>query len=391
MKKSLVSLVKCKDYIYPRVEEAVRRSIDLIGGLSQFVKNNDKVLLKVNLHSARYPEDAVTTHPSVVKALIRLIKECGGIPIVADSPATFSIRDNSDVTLEKCGIKAVANEEKVDAFQFGRGGFVKKDLEGSRYFKHIFIAKSALEADVIINIPKLKTHITAFFTGAIKNMFGTVPRGIREQVHRLAYPEGFNEAIVDIFAAIRPQLSVMDAVIGMEGNGPNYGGRPRRVKAILASIDSVALDAVASTIIGYCKGEIPTISIAAQKGLGNESFEDIEIVGEDIKEMEVTFSKPISYQAIQSLRLPYIGRLLRKGSILSRYFKEAKVDIKKEICTICGNCEERCPVKAIRIETHPKVDQRRCIKCYCCYELCPEGAVVLKRNKFSKLIRLLKR
>jgi len=170
-----VSVIKCKDYEECRVENAVRKALELIGGLEVVVKQDDKVLLKVNLLAPAEPKEAVTTHPAIVKSMIKIVKEVGGIPIIADSPG-FLFAGDGNLAMTKSGIKEIADAADVKALQFEtiKNPFIEKEVSGSVWLKSIFAARLALEADVIISLPKLKTHGNTLYTGAVKNMFGAV-------------------------------------------------------------------------------------------------------------------------------------------------------------------------------------------------------------------------
>jgi len=219
--KSSVSIVKCLNYDEEIVLNELRRSIDLIGGIQTFVAKGNRVLLKPNLLYGRSPEKAVTTHPAIVKGMIQIVREAGGVPFIGDSPSVGS----TIKAAEKAGIKTVAEEMKCPLVEFDKPVFPTKGR--GKIFKQLEIDQTVLEADVIINLPKWKTHTQMLLTLGVKNLFGCIP-GPRKAVWHLKAGEDrktFAQILVDVYQVIRPSLTVLDGVVGMEGNGPNSGRR----------------------------------------------------------------------------------------------------------------------------------------------------------------------
>ncbi|MFQ6072192.1 MAG: DUF362 domain-containing protein [Methanosarcinales archaeon] len=363
-----VSIVKCEDY--SKVKKAVEKSLFLIGGLDNLIKENDKVLLKVNLLSANKPEEAVTTHPSIVEAMIDLVRNCKGIPIVGDSSGTIEAGGTAKA-YEVSGIKKVVEDKGAEFINFETAGFEKINVPNAMQLSEIYLAKPILDADIIISLPKLKTHALTLYTGAVKNFFGCVPHKIRKTAHLLANKNIFGEAVIDIYSVSKPSLAVMDAVVGMEGNGPS-GGDPKKVGLIVASYDCVALDFVVPKIIGFDPIEVPTNVAAIKKGIGFKSIGEIQVLGENIDAVQVEFKKPSS---IPSLLPSFVSRLLMN-------FVSVKPHINKSKCKKCNICFNNCPANAIDIGVDKtlKINNKVCIQCYCCHELCPHIAVDLKRS-----------
>jgi len=372
-----VAVFKCPGYEDKKVRQAVRSAVDLIGGLGDVIKPGNKVLLKANLLAPVDPLEAVTTHPAVARAVIELVKEAGGVPVVADSPGYFSRSRGPCRALELCGLKQVADELCVESLQFEaiENGFIETAVHGGVQLDSIFAARLALEADVIITLPKLKTHSNTWYTGAVKNMFGAVATRTRKQAHKLASYERFSAALVDVYSVFRPQLAIMDAVIGMEGEGPRHGN-PRTAGLILAAKDPVALDAVASKIIGFDPEAIFTTVDATARGLGNGNLDDIELLGESIDEVSVDFEKP-------SGRMVNLPAFVMK--ITDRLIK-VRPDCVKEKCDNCQICARSCPVDAITMNPFPDIDREKCIECYCCNEMCPTGAMEIQKNWLANRI-----
>jgi ferredoxin len=242
------------------------------------------------------------------------------------------------------------------------------------------IARPVLEADVIINVPKMKTHVLTLYTGAIKNMFGSVPGFGKARLHSLApQPVPFSRHIVDIYSLVRPHLHVMDAVVAMEGDGPS-GGRPREVGAILAGTDGVAVDAVASRMMGFPEGRVAMLGIAEARGLGTACPAGIEMSGDDPETFDLSgFDLPgtRAYHLIPTFVVRALRPLLWACPEMSRDWGC--------LGDACGLCVRSCPVGAITMtEAGPVVDRKACVECLCCHEVCPEQAV---RVRLSWLAR----
>ena len=366
-----VSIVSCTDYSLAK--EKLRDAITLIGGLSSVISKGDRVLLKPNILGARRPEEAVTTHPSIVSAICELVLECGGIPVVGDGAGMIHQGATAEA-FKVSGIEAVAKEYSAELINFQTAGYVEVDVPDALQFPRIFVSKAVLDADVIISLPKLKTHELTFYTGAVKNMFGALPLRTRKEMHLLADRELFGEAVIDLYSVAKPHLAVMDGVVGMEGNGPSNGS-PIDTGVIMASYDSVSLDVVASQLIGFEVLDIPTTKAAFERGFGSSSP---EMVGLALDSAKVKYKA--STGSIISRSPPVITRLF------GRYFTiKPQIDTSK--CTRCGACAMNCSVHAIEdVDGKFRVDIKKCILCYCCRELCPVNAVDIKKSLLARII-----
>ncbi|HDY69831.1 MAG TPA: DUF362 domain-containing protein [Actinobacteria bacterium] len=352
----------------------MRRSLELVGGMSALIRPGDRVLLKVNLLAPAGPDEAVTTHPAVVRAVTRLVLEAGGFPTIADAPG-FLFAGGKSRALRQSGIKAAADDMGVTAVQFEsvEKPFVMTPVPDGVWLSQILAARLALETDVIITLPKLKTHSSTWYTGAVKNMFGATATRTRKYAHNLGEHEKFAAAIVDIYSVLKPRLAVMDAVVGMEGEGPRHGN-PRHAGLIMASRDSVALDAVAAGIIGFGPGEVLTVVNAAERGLGMGDTGCIEVVGERAADVAVDFEKPSGRQVdIHPLLMRLGNRLVKVEPHLVR-----------DACTRCQICMKSCPADAIAMDPYPRIDRSLCIQCFCCNEMCPEGAMEIRKNWLAR-------
>ncbi len=370
MAKSRVSLIRCSSYRPHKVYDAVRKAIDPLGGINSIIKPGNRVLIKPNLLSAKPPESGIDTHPEVVRAAIRLAKEAGGIVEVGDSPGG-SVKKMADVYTGS-GIRKVCEEENV-----GIAGFDKV-----RIIRGIPVATAPLEADVFISLPKFKTHSLMILTAGIKNVFGIVPGLFKTECHKLApHPASFAKLLVDIYGYARPHLSILDGIVGMEGDGPAGGGTLREINLVAASTDAVSLDAVLSRIIGVEPFDIPTTREACRRGLGNGRIEDIDVVGGNLEQfIQPGFKLP---KTTLYHRLP--NSLMRVLSL----FLRIKPDVRRDLCKNCGLCVESCPVGAISSTEKGGIefDYGKCILCLCCHEFCPENAIFIKENIIARLIR----
>jgi uncharacterized protein (DUF362 family) len=371
-----VAVLKCSDYDYDKVRETVYSSINMIGGTKNLhVSGGDKVLLKVNLLAARRPEDAVTTHPTIAKALIEYFQDAGAEVVLGDSSAAGPVETRK--ALKVAGMEQVAKETGAEAVNFEAEGFTKIPApKDSVQLKEIYVAKPVLDAQIVVTAPKLKNHNLTRFTGALKNLFGTVPSATRMNLHALGRTRLFSQGIADIYSAIKPSLAVMDGVLGMDGNGPSYGTiEPTGI--IAASRDSVALDAVCSSLIGYKENEILTTVEASNRGLGNGRLRDIHLKGVDARELK------LSWDRVKTMPLDIVPSRLFRTVIRLFYMRPELV---KENCTRCATCASHCPAHAIRLNPDPVLDYRRCLKCFTCNEVCPNGAYALRKSFLARVL-----
>jgi uncharacterized protein (DUF362 family)/Pyruvate/2-oxoacid:ferredoxin oxidoreductase delta subunit len=370
--ESSVSIVKCKEYDEEKVLGALRQAIDLIGGIQAFVNKESRVLLKPNLLYGKPPEKVVTTHPSVVRGMIQIVRKAGGVPFIGDSPSIGGLMR----TAEKAGIKAVADEMKCPLVEFNRPVFPAKG--GGKIFRQLEIDQTVLDADVIINLPKWKTHAQMVLTLGVKNLFGCVP-GPRKPLWHLRAGESqkaFAQILLDLYRIIRPSLTILDGIVGMEGNGPGSGD-PIPLGLILASKDAVSIDLVVCDLLGIPRKSIPTNQVALEDGMGRES---IEVVGESIEASKISsFKLPPPFGV--SWNLPGFMRKALKNALTSRPW------IDDQLCEGCERCTEICPPKALKKkEEGLTFNYEECIRCFCCQEVCSSGAISIKPGWALKIV-----
>ncbi len=373
--QSLVSLKRVDTYDPETVLAAMRACLAPLGGMQAVVRPGQKVLLKPNLLAGYAPERAVTTHPAVVWAAIRLVQEAGGAAVVGDSPGVGSLA----AVARTCGITRVLEETGAELGEFGTA--VTFEAPTNQVAKRLTLARAVAEAEVLITLPKLKTHGQMTLTGALKNQYGLILGKRKAQWHfRLQRPEWLAALILDIHQVARPALAILDAIVGMEGRGPS-GGRPRHLGTLLAGRDLAAVDTFACHLIGLDPEAVPLLVAARRRGLGATRLADLEVVGDDWQGLrQPTFEKVSKVEDLLRLvPLPAgLLRWIREQWTLRPRIVEAR-------CTRCGVCEDGCPVTPAAIRPAAPADQRieeaACIRCYCCHELCPSQAIDLEPSR----------
>jgi uncharacterized protein (DUF362 family) len=243
-----VSIVKCEDYNYEKVKNAVRSSFNNLGGIHTFITPSDKVLLKVNLLIRRRPEKAATTHPSIVQAIAELVIEAGGKPIIGDSPGGYHFykKEILKSVYETCGMIEAAERSGADLNY--NTEVVDIPYPEGKVIKNIKTIKPLLKADKVINVPKVKTHMMTVYSGAVKNLFGIIPGSFKAEYHlRFEDTMDFSNLLIDLCLFAKPVLTIMDAVIGMEGYGPT-NGNPKQVGLIIAGTNPYELDIIAANV-----------------------------------------------------------------------------------------------------------------------------------------------
>lgn len=353
-----------KVLIHPATYENVRDAVDRAFALFPLELRGKSVLIKPNVLRGSDSKDAIVTNPAVLRAVVEKVETL--------EPASIVVGDNPGL------VSYGANEEsfRVTGLMEASKGYYRNIGTDSLlvnfnpdFIPAVSISRIVLETDVIISLPKFKTHGLTVITGAIKNSYGFLPGAQKAQLHKAAgSPHRFHEAVVDVFRLRVPDFILVDAVIGMEGNGPASPDL-RDIGLILASDNAVALDAVIAAMMGCNPGRLRFLQRAKELGLGDYDLNAIDIVGELAR--------------IPDFKLPPLGGeaiLENKGiqqAIRDRILVRPQAD--PELCTSCGTCVDQCPVSALSMGDHiPQVDADTCITCFCCQEMCPEKAISLR-------------
>lgn len=378
VKNAPVALVKCDDYTPARVDKALERALGLVGGMADLIKPGMRVLVKCNMVMRKSPDAAATTHPEVARAVCAAVRALGATPIIGDSPggplsATLLKSYYSGTGLAEAAQRSGA-ELSLDTAQ----GF-RACPEGVE-LKRMDITNMANSADAVISCSKLKTHGMTLMTGCVKNLFGCVPGTTKVEYHaRFNQLNRFSNMLVDIERCVRPVISVLDAVDGMEGEGPS-GGTPRHIGALLVSRDAHALDSVGARLIGLEPKDVCTLARAMERGLLD--LNKVEVVGDSVGDIAVR--DYVYPHAARDIKLysttPIIGRFINAVTMPHPAYDKSK-------CVKCGICARSCPAKAIELAPYPKADLSKCIRCFCCQELCPQRAVEVKKSIMRHFIR----
>lgn len=376
---SKVVLLKCEEYNTELIYEKLKWALDQLGGIESIISKDKKVLLKPNLVVASEPENAVTTHPSVFEAIGRILKENDYPIYYGDSPGL----GNPYKVAQKAGLNGVARELGMTYADFDNGKTIS--VPKSKVCKQFNIVNAKFETDAIINLPKMKAHALQRITGAIKNPFGMVLGYNKATMHsRFTNAFIFAEMLIDLNKYLKVDLHIMDGIVAMEGNGPR-NGTPIEMNVLLISTDPVALDSVFCRLVDVNPEIIPTITFGEKYGLGN--YHDVEIIGDDVESLiNKNFDIPKN-----ELRIEDNNKFAPLKHLVRRPF------IKDDVCKTCGVCVEVCPLEEKALswkngnkKTPPIYDYEKCIRCYCCQEMCPHHAIDVETPFLGKIMYALK-
>ncbi len=356
---ALVSLQSCSGYT--QVDAVLSALLAPLGGLGAFVRPGQRVLLKPNLLMDATPEQAVTTHPEIVRAVLRAVRAAGGVPLVGDSPADVT---DLDRVWEHSGLAAVCAAEGAERVGFESGG----SATFTRHGRTFSIARAVLDADVVINLPKVKTHVLTRLTCGVKNLYGTVPGFQKTTLHKLHHiPADFGGLLADILGVVRPALTIADGVVGMQGDGPS-AGTPAALGFLAASSDPVALDTIVCRLLGIDPAGVAHLTAAVALGLGTNRIEAIELKGPALDAL-----RPADFILPATLELNKIPRWVVR-LVQPLIWNRPRLG---PACVYCGLCVRACPAGALTVRTgqSPAFDSRLCIECCCCHEICPQKAI----------------
>lgn len=348
-----VGIVECKSYNQKQVDKAIKKSLELI---DFHIGKNKKVLIKPNIvvTNAKHLE-ATVTNKAIIESVCKILRKNKCQIFIGES----SFTDTSDCFREY-GLDKLAKKYNAKLLIFEQDKLVRIYNPHAKILNSFPISKTLKEADLIINLPKLKTHLLTKYTGAVKNLYGVIPGGLKQRLHNKAHGErNFSNLLLDIYEEIHPQLNIIDGIIGMEGQGPT-SGTPVKSNLILCSKNAITLDIACSKLIGLKPKKVHTNYYAIKRKL-YPSYE-FELVGRD--------------------NLPCLKFNIPRGdpsSRLKKLFKEKPIVVNQSRCEQCGLCASKCPKKAIKLEPYPVFNRKKCIRCFCCMEICPNDALSLEK------------
>lgn len=359
-------IFKKATYDYEILRSRFFELIDAIGG--DLIKKNSRVVIKPNLLAPASPDKAIVTHPMVIRAAVEYVLQKKAYPQISDSPAMGSFEKVLKESLIKDALKGL----NIEYREFKTS--VKVDI--GEPFGKIEVAEDALKADVLINLPKLKTHAQMLLTLGVKNLFGCVV-GLRKPEWHFrtgVNREMFAKLLIKIYKAINPSITIIDGILAMEGQGPGKSGIPRQLGVLMGSKDSIALDITVCKMLGIYPDKLLTNKVAKDMGFVND---EIEVEGDLLE--------------IKDFKLPDITPLVFGPQKLHGFMRRHLVQrpvCDDSLCGLCGECWRYCPPKAI-IRKREKLhfDYDKCIRCYCCIEVCPNGALHSEETLPGKALR----
>jgi uncharacterized protein (DUF362 family)/NAD-dependent dihydropyrimidine dehydrogenase PreA subunit len=350
--------------IHPATYDNAREAVDRAFELFPLELRGKKVLIKPNVLRASDAAEAIVTHPAVLRAVVEKVESFSPASIVVgDNPGLFSYGANEE-SFKKTGLL-----EASKGYYQNIGNDSLEVAFNPDFMDRVSISRIVLDADVIISLPKFKTHGLTVMTGAVKNSYGFLPGAQKAKLHKAAgSPERFHEVVVDVFRIRVPDFFLVDAVVGMEGNGPASTDL-REIGLILAADNGVALDSVIATMMGCDSGRLRFLQKARAAGLGEYDLDGIQTVGK-LKRLPNFKLPPLGGEAIHDN--PAIQEFIHTRTLL-------RPQADPELCTACGTCIDQCAVSALSMKDNlPVVDADTCISCFCCQEICPEKAMELK-------------
>lgn len=373
---SSVLILKCDTYDQARVDAAIQAVFNHLGGIKRFIKTGDNVLLKVNLLGSYLPEKRVTTDPAIVSAVARAVIDAGGHPVIADSPGI----DNFKKSAETSGLAAIARELGISCIELSDPVLLPA-AEGA-VFKKLEVARQILESDKIINIPKLKTHGQMLLTLGVKNLFGCIVGQRKAEWH---YNVGlrrelFASLLLDLWFGIRPSLTILDGIVGMDGHGPS-NGKPYPYSLLAASENALSMDFYLCKMLGVQLEDFPLWQAAKARDLPECVLNKENMKGDF--SLESVFGGIAIPQLGSLALLPNLPFLNILGPMLT-----SRPIHRPLHCISCGKCVAVCKAGALTLKAKKLVfDYKKCIRCYCCHEMCPVDAIGFKDSFLLKFMR----
>ncbi|KAB2952970.1 DUF362 domain-containing protein [Heliorestis acidaminivorans] len=368
-KKERLAVTACARYDQDEIDQAVQRLLDRLGDTEAIkaIQPGMRIALKPNLVMAKEPERAITTHPAVLSAVARLLLDKGAKPFIIDSPGGPASARGLETLYTRTGMKEVAQQLGLElCYDMSE---VEVPLAGKSPIKKIYLLKAIVEADGLINLPKIKTHGQTGYTGAVKNLYGAIP-GLRKAEYHFRLQERaiFSQLLLDLNELLKPLLHIADGVIGMEGDGPT-GGVPKPFGYLFASSSPYALDHYVLSLIKL--SDIETDLQAQERALLGH-FEVLD-GGEEVQE--------VPFRPAKSRQVNFAENFLPRplADFVSRRLRPLP-SFHGDKCTGCRICLKSCPSQALTFQKLPQLERAKCFGCLCCHELCPEGAISIRRS-----------
>lgn len=367
--ETIVSIVK----VCHNTEKSVKKAVDLVGGMESVVNKGDKIYLKPNFVAPRESFLGVTTDFEIIRAVAEDVRRCGGIPVLFETPA---IEFEKDWVFEVLGVRDFAKKNRIHLME-DPIALIEIPVPGGSVIKSIKIPR-VLHNAKIINLPKLKTHVSAKMTCGMKNLIGLLPNSEKRMVH----VKGVNASIADISRVFKPVLTVVDAITCMEGDGPTYGDKVD-LGLIISGKDTISVDTVCCKIIGIPLEQVGYIGLS-DKG---SSEKGITVVGESIEDVRADFRIPKKGALFHMcFRLIYILDIIFSKifpmSLNQFLYSTGRIGtnpkIIKERCDVCSDCLKVCPIEGALELDHYKINYKKCIRCMKCYFACNKKAIFIK-------------
>jgi len=387
--KNKIFVSRCESYKKNDVKSVILEGLNRLGGPGKYINEKQKICVKPNLLLPASPDKAITTHPVFIEAVIEILAEHTGQPeniIIADSfaPGVPFTRSGIEKVYRETGLLGIA--ERTGCRLNFATDYSRVSNKKGRLLKKIDIINVVRDSQVIINLPKFKTHNLTTITGAIKNMFGVVP-GFTKVGYHLRFDDinVFTGMLLDLVMLVKPTLNIMDGILGIEGDGPGHSGTPRNIGIVMISDDPVAMDLIIGHIMNVAEEHNPFIKIARERGISSAYWENIEMMGTKIDEFIIRdYKLPKSAGQEKLIENKFINKYIipRIRNYLNPY---PYADMNK--CNSCMTCQKVCPQKVVTCtESNVKFDYSNCIRCFCCSEMCPEGAIDIKYSFLGNLI-----
>ncbi len=375
--KSIVSVRRCDQYELSLLRHNIGKAITDCSSSNPMIKFGDRILLKPNLLRAASPDRAIVTHPLFVQAVAEILSDYGAHLSIGDSPPL----GNLNRVLLKSGYEPFLKRMNIKIVPFLNKKIV--EFGDDRIYKRLELAAEAFEFDRLVNLAKLKTHCQMTLTLAVKNLFGLVIGTDKASWHLRAgrVTDNFAHVLLQIYETVRPDISILDGILGMQGNGPNTG-EPRQVGIVSASTDAIAMDSVIARLVGFPVESVRTCVLGNELKLGNSSFDRIEVIGDDLTGFPITdFKAPKSMSMAWNLSYWNPVRRFMENHIITK----PKIDA--SVCKNCGICMNHCPPQAIsEKDGKMAIDRKACISCFCCHELCGSEAITITQPLLGRLL-----